>query len=134
MFQVDKAPLQEIPIAEPSMKIQETIGALVLLLQLDGEAESSHANTRRLEELLDACIMECYFGDHMAGQDLRILANVAPHLSLFDPKASKAKQQRFLTSLQRALDSSSSPLRQNLDRICASSPDLLAVIREEGKL
>jgi hypothetical protein len=87
-----------------------------------------------IEDLIDACVMECYFREHMAERDLLFHDLVAPHLAAYEPAASEAQQRAFLTHLHATLNSPSHPIRQRLDRICTASPDLLAVIRKEGKV
>ncbi|MFN9821912.1 MAG: hypothetical protein ACK56K_14605 [Akkermansiaceae bacterium] len=87
-----------------------------------------------LEDLIDACVMECYFHEHMAERDLLFHELVAPHLAAHDPAASEAQQRDFLTHLHATLNVPSHPIRQRLDRICTDSPDLLAVIKQEGKV
>ncbi len=87
-----------------------------------------------LEDLIDACVMECYFGEHMAERDLLFLNDVAPHLGVYDPNASEASQREFLAHLHGTLNAPSSKIRNRMLRLTADSPDLLAVIKEEGKV
>ena len=87
-----------------------------------------------LEDLIDACVMECYFREHMAKRDLLFLEDLAPHLVGYDPCASEAKQRDILDHFHRALNAKGSKIRDRLDRICKDSPDLLAVIKEEEKV
>lgn len=68
-------------------------------------------------DLIDACVMKCYCCEHIAA---------------YDPAASEAQQRDFLTHLHATLNAPSHPIRQRLDRICSASPDLLAVIKQEG--
>jgi hypothetical protein len=85
-----------------------------------------------LEDLIDACVMECYFREHMAERDLLFLDDVAPHLGAYDFNRSETQQRDFLNQLYRTLNAPSSKIRNRLLRISADSPDLLAVIKEEG--
>ena len=82
--------------------------------------------------LIDACVMECYFRDHMAERDLLFHDLVAPHLAGYDPDSSESQQRDFLTHLCATLNAPSHPIRQRLDRIPTASPDLLAIIQQEG--
>lgn len=84
--------------------------------------------------LIDGCVMECYFREHMAERDLLFLDDLAPHLAAYDPQASEAQQRDFLDHLHRTLNAPSSPIRQRLDRLSTASPDLLAVIKAEGRV
>jgi hypothetical protein len=78
--------------------------------------------------------MECYFREHMAERDLLFLDTLAPHLASFDPATSESQQRDFLSHLYATLNAPSHPIRNRLLRLTADSPDLLAVIKEEGKV
>ncbi len=86
-----------------------------------------------LEDLIDACVMESYFRQHMAERDLLFHDTVAPHLADYDPTADEAKQRDFLIHLHATLNAPSHPVRNRLLRLTADSPDLLAIIKQEGK-
>lgn len=86
-----------------------------------------------LEDLIDACVMESYFREHMAERDLLFHDTVAPHLADYDPTADEAKQRDFLIHLHATLNAPSHPVRNRLLRLTADSPDLLAIIKQEGK-
>ena len=89
-----------------------------------------------LEDLIDACVMECYFREHMAERDLHFHDTVAPHLAAYAPESSAAQQRDFLTHLHQTLNAPNHPIRNLLllRRLTADSPDLLAVIKQEGKV
>ncbi|MBK8536991.1 MAG: hypothetical protein IPL59_18995 [Candidatus Competibacteraceae bacterium] len=48
-----------------------------------------------LDDLIDACVMECYFREHMAERGLLFHDTVAPHLIAYDPAASESQQRDF---------------------------------------
>lgn len=48
--------------------------------------------------------------------------------------ASEALQRDFLTHLHATLNAPSHPLRNRLIRLTADSPDLLAIIKQEGRV
>jgi hypothetical protein len=85
-----------------------------------------------LEDLIDACVLECYFREHMAERDLLFLDDLALELSAFDSNDSETDQRNFIAKLHRTLNAPRSRIRNRLLRISADSPDLLAVIRREG--
>ena len=60
------------------------------------EAGASPGAAAVLEDLIDACVMESYFREHMAERDLLFHDTVAPHLAAYAPEASAA-QRRFLS-------------------------------------
>ena len=78
--------------------------------------------------------MECYFRDHMEEHKLLFHDLVAPHLASYDPAASESKQRDFLIQMHATLNSPSHPVRNRLLRLTADSPDLLAIIKLEGRV
>ena len=97
------------------------------------EEASSSGATSFLEDLIDACVMECYFREHMAERDLLFHDTLAPHLAAYAPEASESQQRDFLTHLHQTLNAPSHPIRNRLLRLTADSPDLLAIIKQEGR-
>jgi len=57
-----------------------------------------------------------------------------PRLFANTPEASEAQQREFHTHLHQTLNAPSHPIRNRLLRLTADSPDLLAVIKEEGRV
>ena len=102
-----------------------------MIASVDSEVQ---VGAQFLEELIDACVMECYFWDHMAERDLLFLDDLRPHLANYDASASDSKQTEFLEHFYRTLNAPDSPIRNRLLRLTADSPDLLAVIKQEGKV
>ena len=76
--------------------------------------------------------MECYFREHMAERGLLFVEDLTLHLSAYDPGGSESQQRGFIDQLHRTLNAPSSKIRNRLLRISADSPDLLAVIKDEG--
>ena len=70
---------------------------------------------------------------YMAKRDLLFHDTVAPHLAAYEPEASEAQQRDFLTHLHATLNAPSPPIRNRLLRLTADSPDLLSIIKQEGK-
>jgi adenine-specific DNA-methyltransferase len=93
---------------------------------------NSHSAAAFLEAHIDACVLECYFREHMAERDLLFHDTVAPHLAAYAPEASAAQQRDYLTHLHQTLNAPSHPIR--ILRLTADSPDLLAIIKQEGRV
>ncbi len=87
-----------------------------------------------LEDLIAAGVMECYFREHMLQRDLLFHDTLAPHLAAYACEASEAQQRDFPTHLHLTLNAPGHPIRNRLLRLTAASPDLLAVIKQEGKV
>lgn len=129
--QIDIDMLDEIPIAVPKSDSEGLVATLVrsaILVQNFAE----NAQYQFIEDLIDACVMECYFHDHMAERDLLFLDDLAPYLAAYTPDAPEPQQYEFLEQLYSTLNAPASKIRNRLLRISADSPDLLAVIKAEG--
>jgi hypothetical protein len=76
--------------------------------------------------------MECYFREHMAQRDLLFLDELALQLAAYQPDAPESQQRDFIAQIHRTLNAPTSKIRNRLLRLTADSPELLAVIKEEG--
>jgi adenine-specific DNA-methyltransferase len=120
-YEVRKIFMDKIPVKKPTAAAVSLFERLVSLIQFNkADAGASPGAAAFLEDLIDACVMESYFREHMA-----------PHLAAYAPEDSAAQQHDFLTHLHHTLNASSHPIRNRLDRL---SPDLLAIIKKEGKV
>lgn len=124
----DKIPVKK-PTAEQAALFEKLVPMVQSTKRIGEDAAASF-----LEDLIDACVMECYFGAHMAERDLLFIDALVPHLAVYDPAASDSKQRDFIAQLYRSLNEPASKIRNRLLRISADSPDLLAIIKEEGKV
>lgn len=76
-YQLDKEPLQQIPIAVPSNNVQELIAKLVDMIILINTADERASElvqnsyiSSELEKLIDGCIYEIYLPSEMAGMSV----------------------------------------------------------------
>lgn len=133
-FRYKPAYLQNFPVPEVSRAHEASLSALVrMLLAEKASTTPGSAITQFLEDLIDACVMECYFREHMADRNLLLLDDLASHLGAYDSADTDARQREFLASLLRTLNAPSSKIRNRLLRLTSESPELLAVIKEERK-
>jgi type I restriction-modification system DNA methylase subunit len=110
------------------------ISGLVSLLLFNKSRDDEDVSASAfLIDLIDACVMECYFHEHMAERDLLFLDELASHLADYNPDAPESQQYEFIVELHGKLNAPSSKIRNRLLRISADSPDLLAVIKEGGR-
>ncbi len=130
---ISVADLKALPVCEPHAEIVQLISQLVTILEFSTKVSDSPVVSQFVDDLIDACVMECYFRDHMAERDLLFHDTVAPHLATYDAKASADQQREFLTHLHRSLNAPSHPIRNRLLRLTADSSDLLAIIKSEGR-
>ena len=113
----------------------KTISILTRLLIFQKSSHGSESGISSfLYDLIDACVMECYFREHMAERNLLFLDDLASHLIAYDPNVSEVRQHEFLNHFHSTLNAPSSKIRNRLLRLTADSPDLLAVIKDEGRV
>ena len=94
------------------------------------EPRASPGAAAFLEDLIDACVLESYFREHMSSRDLLFHDTVAQTiLSGSIPSAPQTGLSALLS-----LNAPSHPIRNRLLRLTADSPDLLAIIKQEGKV
>ena len=74
------------------------------------------------------------FGAEETERDLLFHDTVASHLAAYAPEASATQQRDYLTYLHQTLNAPSHPIRNRLLRLTADSPDLLAIIKQEGRV
>ena len=81
------------------------------------------------DSLIDACVLECYFREHMAEKDLLFHDNLAIHLSGYNGSSNNRKNKELLNHLYQTLNAPDSKTRGQLIRLTADSPNLLAIIK-----
>ena len=130
--------MDKIPIKKPTAEHVALFEALVPMVQA-AKAESQKSDNSELksvavflEEVIDACVMEVYFADHMAEHRLGIMAHATPLLQDIDGTLSPAEQVAAAQQFYAQANDSKHPIRNILIRIPVDSPDLLAVIQREG--
>ena len=139
-YEVRKIFMDKIPIKKPTAQQAALFEALVPMVQATkAEAQKSDKPELKsvgvfLEEVIDACVMEVYFSDHMAECRLGIMAHVTPLLQDVNAAAPPAKQVTSALQFYAQANDSKHPIRNILIRIPVDSPDLLAVIQREGKI
>lgn len=123
--------LDRVPVADALLRQSDLFAILTDLIIASIKLDLGTA-TQFLEDLIDACVMECYFHEHMAEHDLLFLDELPPILAGYNPDAPESLQREFIVQLHDKLNSPSSKIRNRLLRIAADSPELLAVIKSEG--
>lgn len=127
----------DIPVCAPAAVCDPAAGDPLATTLNSTTKHTRKKNTDRnvcatLEALIDACVLECYFPDHMAERDLLFQDDVAQALTGYNPDAPEAEQLRFIETLHQRLTEAKIPER--LRRIPEASPDLLGIILKEGKV
>ena len=123
--------LKDVPIPKLNNDTEALLIKLGKLIEFSHKASKNNC-TSNLKDLIEACVMECYFRDHMVERDLRFHDSVASALSDYDPQATDADQVAYIETLNERLIEAKIPER--LKRIPIESPDLLGVILKEGEV
>lgn len=123
--------LKRIPVSDVLLNMGDLFLPLTNLMIAATKGAFS-TQKELLFDLIDACVMECYFRDHMAERDLLFHDTVAEALKDYQPDAPEAEQLTYLETLEARLKAAGIPER--LARIPTASPDLLGVILKEGKV
>jgi len=126
-----KALLSQLPIPNLNDSQAESLAALGRLRSYKS-ALGMVAEMGFIEDLIDACIFEIYFNDHMKDRNLLVQAYVKELLKRYNPQASESEQLQFIESFYQTANAPDHPIRNRLLRLTADSPDLLAVIKEHG--
>ncbi len=126
-YELEALPFPAAIPPQAEATLTAVVDCLLAAMRLGEEAVSTFFDT-----LMDACVFELYFRDHMAERDLLFLDDLTPHLAAYKPDASEALQRECIAHLYKTLNAPTSKIRNRLLRISADSPDLLAVIQREG--
>ena len=134
-FRLWRVFFEKIPIRKPTEDQSQLFSKLVALMQFT--KKNNDQDTRvwayLLDNIIDACVMECYFHDHMKERKLLLQDDVAKLLEKFELKSKKSERINFLRHFYQTANAPDHPIRNRLIRLTADSPNLLAVIKEYGK-
>ena len=134
-FRYKPAYLENFPLPSPDERQERVIsnlGKLALHASSVANGEEKKALRAFLDDVIDACVFELYFPEHMAERGLSILLLVERLLSSFDPSASELDKKDILTNFHKTANAPDHAIRNRLLRLTADSPNLLAVIKEKG--
>ncbi|MCU7960321.1 MAG: Eco57I restriction-modification methylase domain-containing protein [gamma proteobacterium symbiont of Bathyaustriella thionipta] len=132
-YEVRKIFVDQIPIKQPTAEEGDIFDQLAPLIQFSRNRGRGDGSAYEfLENLIDACVMECYFHEHMRDRDLLFHTEVRPLLENYDPDTSEQEQKAFVEQFYKTANAPDHPIRNRLLRLTADSPDLLAVIKEHG--
>jgi adenine-specific DNA-methyltransferase len=130
-FRYKKIFLELLPVPRVDNQKQQIFESLVDFVQIAklNSDNSFIATTQFIEDLIDACVFELYFYEHMTEMDLLVLDDTESLLEKYDQTDSEAKKKEFLTNFYKTANAADHPIRNRLLRLAADSPDLLAVIK-----
>ena len=136
-FQLDKDPLQQIPIAVPSSDVQELIAKLVDYIILVNSAKnnlsglvSNDTIASYFEKITDGCVYELYFGEHMKEQEINIIDSASELIKPVSQLTTEKDKFEVILNTFMAIKKTDNPIRNRLDLFTLRSPEILKLIIE----
>ncbi len=137
-YELSKIFFDKIPIKKPNKDQAKFFESLIPMVQaarsdLQQAPDSRLQNAANfLEQVIDVCVMELYFAQHMAEKKLGITAEVTKLLRPVKGQEKPDDLTKALLDFYAQANDSAHPIRNILLRVPLDSPDLLAVIQREG--
>lgn len=137
-FRYKPAYLEGFPVPKPSDEQESIVARLVDYIQFlkalhRGGDPDKDIVAAFLDELIDVCVMEVYFPEHLAEKKLAVVGAVREILLRFPPAASAAEKRKQIQALYETANNPKHTIRNRLMRVSIDSPDFLRVIKEENK-
>jgi adenine-specific DNA-methyltransferase len=136
-YEVRKVFVDKIPIRKPQPGEAELFEQLVAMVQT-AKRETLDVPAAFLEELIDACVLELYFPEEAVAKDLCFIDQVAELVGPMSPSGTPGEDTRPTASdietFVTIANAPTHPIRNQLLRLTADSPDLFAIIKQEGKV
>jgi len=131
---IEQIPIPEIPKSE--MQPFEIIVDYITYIKKQEQIISpytpnSHMATN-FEELIDACVYELYFKEHMEEKKIDVLQYVTPLLQPIDHFNEETEKQKIDVLINRVYDqykATNSPIRQRMLQFPVKSPDIINIIQ-----
>ncbi|MCF6177782.1 MAG: Eco57I restriction-modification methylase domain-containing protein [Geopsychrobacter sp.] len=141
-YEVRKVFVDKIPIKKSDAMTVPLFEILVNYIQfVKADAHQSTSDSASaaviaafLEEVIDACVMEVYFAEHMRERKLNLMDHVRSLLPADNDQRSDSEKWHTITAFFEQANTLDHPIRNRLMRIISDSPELLAVIKKEGKV
>ncbi|OEU78527.1 MAG: hypothetical protein BA872_08895 [Desulfobacterales bacterium C00003060] len=141
-YELSKVFFHKIPIKRPdatTVSLFETLVDYIQFAKVYAKKTTSNGTPPAviaafLEELIDACVMEIYFADHMAEKKIAVIDKVCQAIKPLPRTASDSAKWQQIQSFHETVNAPKHPIRNRIMRIPIDSHDLLRVIKEEGKV
>ncbi len=136
-FQIDKEPLQQIPIVTPAINVQELIATIVDYVMI---ASSTKENLSELvsnetiasffEKIIDGCVYELYFEEHMKEQEINIIDSALELIKPISQLTTEKDKSEVILNTFMTIKKTDNPIRNRLDLFTLRSPEILKLIIE----
>jgi adenine-specific DNA-methyltransferase len=134
-----KAYVEQIPIPEiPKIKMKpfEILADYISYIKKQDKAISPYSPNKHMavnfEELVDACVYELYFEEHMKEKQIDVLQFVTPLLKSIehlDEDKQKAEINNIINEVYDTYKATNSLIRQRMLQFPTKSPDIINVIQ-----
>lgn len=136
-YQLDKEPLQQIPIAVPAVNIQKLIATLVDYIILIcstkdslSELVSNETIASFFEKIIDGCVYELYFEEHMKEQEINIIDSALELIKPITHLSSDKEKADMILDVFMNIKKTDNSIRNRLDLFTLRSPEILKLIIE----
>ncbi len=136
-FQIDKEPLQQIPIVTPAINVQELIATIVDYVMM---ASSTKENLSELvsnetiasffEKIIDGCVYELYFEEHMKEQEINIIDSALELIKPISQLTTENNKSEVVLNTFMTIKKTDNPIRNRLELFTLRSPEILKLIIE----
>ena len=136
-YQLDKEPLQQIPIAVPAVNIQKLIATLVDYIILIcstkdslSELVSNETIASFFEKIIDGCVYELYFEEHMKEQEINIIDSALELIKPISQLTTEKDKFEVILNTFMTIKKTDNPIRNRLDLFTLRSHEVLKLIIE----
>ena len=136
-YQLDKEPLQQIPIAVPVVNIQKLIATLVDYIIMIcstkyslSELVSNETIASFFEKIIDGCVYELYFEEHMKEQEINIIDSALELIKPITHISSDKEKADMILDVFMNIKKTDNSIRNRLDLFTLRSPEILKLIIE----
>lgn len=136
-YQLDKEPLQQIPIAVPAVNIQKLIATLVDYIIMIcstkdslSELVSNETIASFFEKIIDGCVYELYFEEHMKEQEINIIDSALELIRPITRLSSDKEKADMILNVFMNIKKTDNSIRNRLDLFTLRSPEILKLIIE----
>lgn len=136
-YQLDKEPLQQIPIAVPAVNIQKLIATLVDYIIMICSTKDSLSElvpnetiASFFEKIIDGCVYELYFEEHMKEQEINIIDSALELIRPISQLTTEEEKSEVIINTFMTIKKTDNPIRNRLDLFTLRSPEILKLIIE----
>jgi len=136
-YQLDKEPLQQIPIAQPARDIQHLVSRIVEYIItikstkiLISNLVSNTLISEYFEKIIDGCVYEIYFPKHMKERNINIIDSALNLITPLDKATNPEEKIKKIWDTFSTIKKTDNEIRNRLDMFTLRSPDILKHIIE----